>query len=147
MSTSLEVARLLALNTRTLQRLVMKIIKEGGQASMRRDKIVKAIAKEQGAKHLSGSPREQFTKNVNSAIGAILRRSKPPLVKRGTGGDRLSLAKRKPNSHLSGLSLLLNAVRDRVVAIRFRCSSCPKELEVSDFDENGWCSDCGASYR
>jgi hypothetical protein len=136
-STNPDVERLLSLNNARLQVLVMKAFKRSGKRSMARSTILEEIARGEGVAQLRGSKREQFQINVNNAIGALIRKSPPKLVKRGAENKIVALPNAPKN--IAPETQLLTAIRDRIVLIRFTCVKCGHVNEVTDLGEEGWC--------
>jgi hypothetical protein len=136
-STNPDVERLLSLNNARLQVLVMKAFKRSGKRSMARTTIVEEIARGEGVTQLRGSKREQFQINVNNAIGALIRKSPPKLIKRGTENKTVALPDAPKNT--TPETRLLTAVRDRITLIQFTCVKCGQVNEVTDLSEKGWC--------
>ena len=136
-STNPGVERLLSLNNASLQALVLKAFKRSRKHSMARSTIVEEIARGEGVTQLRGSKRVQFQINVNSAIGALIRKSPPKLVKRGAENKTVALPKSQKRT--TSKTQLLNAVRDRIVLLRFTCASCGHVNEVTDLSKEGWC--------
>jgi hypothetical protein len=145
-STSPAVVALLTLSNAALQRRILSAFKATGQGSMTRERLVQEIAKAEGVRHLRGAPRDQFRKNVNPAIGRLLSKSPPRLVRHGTTNSAVALPMGRPASHKSNRTLLLSAIRDRIVSIRFTCLECGRDNEVTDLDQKGWC-DCLTSFH
>lgn len=139
------VNELLGLSNKRLQSEVLKVLRESGQASMARERVVKAIAKAHGVRQLKGSFLEQFRKHVNAAIGVLLKRQPAVVVRHGTTNSAIAPA-RKPGVNPSPRARLWAAVRDRVVALVFPCSECGRQIEVTALDEEGWCDNCLRSY-
>ena len=145
MSSSPQVVALLSLSNAALQRRALKVFKESGQSSMSRDRIVKAIAAAEGVKTLRGAPRDEFRKHVNAAIGVLLKKSPPKIVRHGTTNSAVALPKRRATGFQSSRTQPLSAVRDRLVLIRFTCVECGEQNEVQNLDAEGWC-DCLTSF-
>jgi hypothetical protein len=146
LTTSTEVEKLLALPTRRRQRLIVQMLKASGQASMSRDRIVAAIASDAGVTQLRGAARAQFTKNINAAIGVLLRKSPPVLKRRGTTNTVVALVNGTAAIQPRMRTRILTAVRDRLVSIRFHCAGCGSIVETSNLDDEGWC-DCLHPYH
>lgn len=136
-SSSVDVARLLALDSARLQRLIIKVFKQTGKQSMSRKTVVQEIARAEGVTQLRGAMREQFQENVNRAIGVLLRKSPAKLVRRDTRNLVVGLPTAKKT--LSSQAQLLSAIRDRILLIRFTCAECGHINEITDLSQNGWC--------
>ncbi len=106
---------------------------------MTRDRVVKEIAAEEGVKTLLGAPRDEFQKHVNAAIGILLKKSPPKIIRYGTTNSAVALPERKATGFQSSRTQLLSAVRDRLLLIRFTCVECGQENEVEHLDQEGWC--------
>lgn len=144
-SSSPEVAKLLALSNPALQRLVLAVMKESGQSSMARTRVVAAIARKKGVKQLKGSMREQFQKNVNLAIGVLLRGDPSKIIRHGTTNSAVALPKKSYERIQAPRTRLLAAIGNRIMHIRFTCIGCGMENEVTDLDKQGWCQ-CLTSF-
>jgi hypothetical protein len=136
-STNLDVEGLLSLNNARLQVLVLKAFKRSGKRSMARSTILEEIARAEGVTQLRGSKRAQFQISVNNAIGALIRKSPPKLVKRGAENKMVALPNASKNT--TPETRLLTAVRDRIVSLRFTCVRCGLVNEITDLSEEGWC--------
>jgi hypothetical protein len=104
---------------------------------MARTTIVEEIARGEGVTQLRGSKREQFQIHVNNAIGALIRKSPPKLIKRGAENKTVALPDAPKNT--TPETRLLTAVRDRITLLQFTCVKCGQVNEVTDLSEEGWC--------
>ena len=113
---------------------------------MARSTIVAEIARAEGVTQLKGSKRVQFQKNVNAAIGVLLKKSPPKLIKQGTENKIVALPNAPKNT--TPETRLLTAVRDRITLLQFTCVSCGHVNEVTDLSQEGWCQSemCHTSF-
>jgi hypothetical protein len=86
---------------------------------------------------LRGSKRKQFQINVNSAIGVLIRKSPPQLVKLGPENKKVAIPQSR--KHTKPETKLLSAVRGRIVLLRFTCVACGHVNEITDLSKEGWC--------
>lgn len=144
-SSSADVSRLLSIKTGPLQKKILTVLENSGQKSMSRENLLGAVAKAYGVSQLRGAMRAQFRKNMNAAIGVLLRPPGQKLVRVGTTNSAVALADSRRRPQPTPRAKLLKAVGARITLIRFTCVSCGTENEVRDLDTEGWC-DCLVSY-
>jgi len=130
-----------------LQALIRSAMKESGQRSMSRRRLVTVIAHARGVRQLRGTPREQFQKNVNAAIGVLLKKSPPQLIRHGTTNSAVALPRKEARKWENPRSVLLRAIRDRILLVRFTCVSCGRIAEVTDLNKEDWCDSCLTSFH
>ena len=135
--------------------LILKILRNETYNSCRRVSLVAKMAKAKDVKHLKGSRKEAFEKQVNLALGDLQRTSPPKIVYDKRKG-RVKLYKRpkrrpKPKPKISPTTdQTLRLVPEQKVAggkleVHFRCNSCGFTTQVDPEAPDMRCTKCQAT--
>lgn len=134
----------LNLTLKQMQSQVLNALRHSGRGRLARRSILAAVAALSGNK-LSHRDYQKLKAQMNSAIGALLRRKSPVIKKSPRTPDVLLLVKRKTKRTVPTRRQIVMKVMPRITAVQFKCAKCEKSILVNDFEMSDPCA-CGAHY-